>query len=344
MKQQVKKIISYILIFAVSAAALLWAGSKFVHLGNVEFTDNATVRRHIVPVNSRVQGYIEEIRFTEYGKVRKGDTLVILDGSDLKLNVLRAEADYRNAVAGLAVAEKSVRSAEAAVAVSTAASEEARILMENASVDLARYSGLLAEDAVTRQLYDKAKTDYEARKAHYEMLSRQNDAAATAVEVSRRRLSQAEAAAEMSKALLETAELNLSYSVIVAPCDGYASRKELQEGQLIHPGRTLLDIVDSEEVWVAANYKETQLCHIAPGSRVRIKVDAFPDTEFKGEVSSISTATGSSLSLIPQDNSAGNFVKVRQRVPVRIEFTGDNRPEDIARLGAGMNVECCVEY
>lgn len=162
--------------------------------------------------------------------------------------------------------------------------------------------------------------------------------------MSRKRISQSDAGIELAKAMLDMAELNLSYTVIVAPCDGCTSRKEIQVGQLVQPGQTLLDVVDSGDIWVDANYKETQLCHIEPGSQVEIKVDAIPDVVFKGEVKAISTATGASLSLIPQDNSAGNFVKVRQRIPVRIDFSKDNNPEDMERLRAGMNVECSVKY
>ena len=144
--------------------------------------------------------------------------------------------------------------------------------------------------------------------------------------------------------MLETAELNLSYTVITAPCDGYTSRKEIQVGQLVQPGQTLLDVVDAGEIWVTANYKETQLHHIAEGAEVDIKVDAVPDVVFHGTVTALSKATGARLSIMPQDNSAGNFVKVRQRVPVRIEFNADNSAEDMARLRAGMNVECEVKY
>lgn len=344
MKQKNKKILSYIITTAIVATAAVWIGGKFIHLGNVEFTDNAQVQRQIVPVNSRVQGYIKEIRFKEYEKVRKGDTLVIIDDADMRLNVARATADYQNALAGRGVADRSVTSASANVAVSEASVAEAKVLMDNAATDLARYEKLLAKDAVTRQQYDRAKTDYEAKKARYEMLARQRSATSTAVDVSRQRISQSDAGIELAKALLETAKLNLSYTVIVAPCDGYASRKEIQEGQLVQPGQTLLDVIDTGDVWVTANYKETQLHHIAPGSDVDIKIDALPGIVFHGKVKAISTATGASLSLLPQDNSAGNFVKVRQRIPVRIEFTDRNRAEDVARLSAGMNVECSVRY
>lgn len=176
------------------------------------------------------------------------------------------------------------------------------------------------------------------------MLLRQRAASSTAVDISRERITQSEAGIELARALLEIAELNLSYTVITAPCDGYASRKEIQVGQLVQPGQTLLDIVDSGDIWVDANYKETQLHHIAIGSPVDITVDAIPGVVFKGVVKSISAATGAQISLLPQDNSAGNFVKVRQRVPMRIEFTDDNDPGAMEALRAGMNVECSVRY
>ncbi|MCM1522678.1 MAG: HlyD family secretion protein [Muribaculaceae bacterium] len=341
MRHRTKKIISYVITIAVVIAAGAWVASKFVHLGKVEFTDNAQVQRQIVPVNSRVQGYIKEIRFKEYEQVKKGDTLVIIDDADMRLRVSQARADYQNAMAGRNVADHSVNVASANVAVSEASIAETKVLMENAAVDLERYKKLLEKDAVTRQQYDGAETDYKAKKARYEMLAKQRSATTSVVTETRERIAQTDAGIELAKAMLETAELNLSYTVITAPCDGFTSRKEIQVGQLVQPGQTLLDIVDGSDVWVTANYKETQLKHIHPGSDVEIEVDAIPDRVYSGKVVSISTATGSSLSLLPQDNSAGNFVKVRQRIPVRIELTDTVGSE---RLKAGMNVECKVKY
>lgn len=344
MKHRTKKLISYIVTIIIIAIATVWVCSKFVHFGNVEFTDNAQVVRQIVPVNSRVQGYIKEIRFVEYEYVRKGDTLVIIDDADMRLRLAQARADYQNAVAGRGVADRSVSVAAANVAVSEASIAEAKVLMENAATEVARHAKLLEQDAVTRQRYDAIKTDYEAKKARYEMLSRQRSATSSVVAETRQRIAQNDAGIELAKAVLEMAELNLSYTVITAPCDGYTSRKEIQVGQLVQAGQTLVDVVDSQDVWVTANYKETQTGNIVPGCDVDIRVDAIPDIVFHGQVVALSEATGASLSLIPQDNSAGNFVKVRQRIPVRIEFTSDNASEDMARLRAGMNVECEVKY
>lgn len=343
MNHRSRKIISYAISAAIIIFATIWVAGKFIHLGNVEYTDNAQIRQHIVPVNSRVQGYIKEIRFDEYQAVHKGDTLVIIDDADMRLNVARARAEYENALAGLSVADRSVESASANVSVSEASVKEAKVLMDMAYTDLQRYSRLLEKDAVTRQQYDGAKTDYEAKKARYEMLARQRSASNTVVNLNRQRISQSQAGIDLAKALLETAELNLSYTIILAPCDGYASRKEIQEGQLVQPGQTMLDVVDSSEIWVDANYKETQLQHITEGSSVEIEVDAIPGKIFDGTVEAISYATGASLSLLPQDNSAGNFVKVRQRVPVRIRFN-ENNSDAIKQLRAGMNVECSVRY
>lgn len=344
MKHRTKKIISYIVSLIVIIVAALWVGDKFIHFGNVEFTDNAQVSQQIVPVNCRVQGYIKEIRFNEYQPVKKSDTLVIIDDSDIKLQLTQARADYQNALAGKTITDHSVGVASANVAVSEASIEEARIIMENAAADYERYKHLLENDAVTRQQFDGIKTDYEAKKARYNILSRQKAATTSVVNETRQRISQSEAGIELAKALVETAELNLSYTVITAPCDGVTSRKDIQVGQLVQPGQTLLDVVDSSDIWVNANYKETQLKHIKPGSEVEILVDAIPDVVFKGTVTAISSATGSSLSLIPQDNSAGNFVKVRQRIPVRIEFDSSNSPESMSLLKAGMNVECEIRY
>lgn len=248
MNHRSKKIISYIVTIAVILFAILWIGGKFYHPGNVEFTDNATVQQQIVPVNSRVQGYIKEIRFNEYEPVHKGDTLVLIDDSDMRLHVARARADYRNALAGRSVADRSVGVASANVAVTEASIAEAKVLMDMAYTDLQRYTALLDKDAVTRQQYDAVCTDYEAKKARYDMLSRQRSATTSVVNETRERIAQNDAGIELAEALLETAMLDLSYCAIIAPCDGFASRKEIQVGQLVQPGQTLLDVIDGAEI------------------------------------------------------------------------------------------------
>lgn len=344
MNKKTKKLTFNIVVIVLLTIGLAWVCARFVHLGNVEFTDNAQVRQHIVPVNSRVQGFIKKIYFTEYQTVHKGDTLAVIEDSEFRFRLAQAEADYQNALSGKTVVTSTIHTTQNNIAVSDASVQEAKIRLDNAGREYNRYKNLLAQDAVTRQQYDAVQTEYAASKARYELLLRQKQSTALVNQEQTRRLEQTDAGIKVAEAALNLARLNLSYTVILAPCDGITGRKEIQEGQLVQPGQTLVDLVDEKDKWVVANYKETQTAHINEGYKVDIEVDAVPGVVFKGLVKSVSQATGASFSLIPQDNSAGNFVKVEQRIPVRIEFSKDNRPEDMKRLRTGMNVECIVNY
>ena len=229
------------------------------------------------------------------------------------------------------------------ILVTDAGIQEAAVRLKNAEADYKRYTAMIKKNAVTVQQYDRVKTEYGAAKARYEQMTRQKQSTSLVKHEQTQRLEQNDAAIKVA-AELNLAKLNLSYTVIVATADGMTGRKNIHEGQLVQPGQTMVTLIDETEKWVIANYKETQTSVMQNGQKVDIQVDAVPGVKFTGVVSSISDATGSSLSLMPQDNSAGNFVKVEQRIPVRIEFTADNKPEDLARLRAGMNVECKVRY
>lgn len=344
MERKKKKLIYNVVVSLLLITGLVWVCSHFVHLGNVAYTDNAQVKQLIVPVNSRVQGFIKKIYFDEYREVHKGDTLVLIEDSEFRFRLAQAEADFQNAISGKNAVATTVHTTQNNIAVSDAGLLEAKVRLDNAEREYHRYKKLLAQDAVTKQQYDAVQTNYEVSKARYELLLRQRQSTTLVKQEQTHRLEQTDAGIKLAQAALELARLNLSYTVILAPCDGTTGRKEIQEGQLIQPGQTLVDIVDENERWIVANYKETQTTHIREGQPVEIEVDAVPGIMFKGAVKSISRATGASFSLLPQDNSAGNFVKVEQRIPVRIEFSADNRPEDMERLRAGMNVECVVNY
>ena len=344
MTQKTKKLIYNIFACILLLGAISWVCEKFIHLGNVEFTENAQVKQLIVPVNSRVQGYIKEVRFDEYQKVQKGDTLVIIEDVEYRYMVAQAEANLANAQTGKDAMHNVISTTATNLSVTDASIEEARIVFENAERNYKRFSTLYEQNAVTRQQYDDMNTTYLAAKARYDMLCRQKESVQSVSREQNTRLGQNEAGIKLAEAALELARLNLSYTVVLAPCDGYTGRKEIQQGQLIQPGQTLVDIVDSEEKWIVANYKETQTANITEGCEVEIEVDAVPDHKFKGVVRSISRATGASFSLMPQDNSSGNFVKIEQRIPVRIDFTEDNDTEAMERVSAGMNVECKVLY
>ena len=344
MQHKTKKRIYNFTVVSAIAAGLVWVVLRFVHFGRVEYTDNAQIKQLIVPVHSRLQGFVREIRFDDFQPVRKGDTLALIEDAEFRFRLAQARADYANAQAGRSAMSATLSTTDNNLSVSDAGIEEARIHLENAEREYRRYASLLEQEAVTRQHYDAVKTNYEALKARYEMLQRQRTSTSLVKREQRERLDQTEAAILLAGAAVELAELNLSYTVITAPCDGTTGRKNIEVGQLVQPGQPLVDIVSDDEIWVVANYKETQTARIGEGMPVSIEVDAVPGITFSGRVQSISQATGAAFSLLPQDNSAGNFVKVEQRIPVRIAFDDRNAPEDISRLRAGMNAECEIHY
>lgn len=236
-----------------------------------------------------------------------------------------------------------INTTQSNILVTEAAIEEQLVRLENAETDYKRYAELMKEEAVTPQQFDRVKTDYAATKAKYEQLLRQKQSSLLVKQEQIQRLGQNESDIKLAEAALNLAKLNLSYTVICATADGVTGRKNIHEGELVQAGQTLVTLVDGTEKWVIANYKETQTTDMRQGQVVRMKVDAIPNVVYEGRIVSISDATGSFYSLIPQDNSAGNFVKVEQRIPVRIQFTEKNSKESLSRLRAGMNVECSVE-
>lgn len=341
--RKTKKLIYNTTVIALLLIGVMYVCSRFIHLGNVEYTDNAQVRQHITPVNTRVQGFIKKIYFDEYKPVHKGDTLLVIEDSEFKLRLAQAEADLANALAGRQATNAGIATTQNNISVNEATVEEIRVQRANAGRELQRYKKLLEQDAVTKQQYDNVKTAYDAINARYEQALRTRHSTSLSKNEQTHRLGQNEAAVRLAQAAVDLAKLNLSYTVIVATCDGVTGRKDIHEGQLVQPGQTMVDIVDDGELWVVANYRETQLPNIKEGASVTFTADAVPGVEYKGVVESLSDATGAAFSLIPQDNATGNFVKVEQRVPVRIRLHG-NDTADVRRLRAGFNVECKVKY
>lgn len=344
MRKRTKKLLYNIFVCIFLAIIFIWVMSKFIHWGNVEFTDNAQSKQLIVPVNSRIQGFLKEIHFEEYQEVKKGDTLAIIEDQEFVYRQAQAEADYQNAITGKNAMHIVINTTQSNIKVNDASIREAKIRLDNAEKNYNRYKNLLTKEAVTKQQFDDIKTNYDAAKARYDMLNSQKQSATLIKQEQNTRLGQNDAGIKVAKAALDLARLNLSYTIILAPCDGVTGRKNIQAGQLIQPGQTIVDIVDENDKWVIANYKESQISNIKTGQRVDIEFDAIPNVKYKGTVKSISRATGASFSLMPQDNSAGNFVKVEQRIPIRIDFTHENSKADMAKIGAGLNAECTVKY
>ncbi len=317
---------------------ILWASRFFWRYTVYEITNDATIDQYVVPVNIRVPGYIKDVRFTEHQLVKAGDTLVTLDDSEYRIKLMDAEAALNDAEAaarsmhsGILISDKEVDIYEANLA-------ETKAKLWKLEQDHKRYADLLAEESVSQQQFEQADADYKAMKAHHNSLLLQQESARLSSTEMRDKYRSAEANIMRKRADLDMAKLNLSYTFVTAPYDGYMGRRTLESGQLVQAGQSLTYIIRGDRKWVTANYKETQIADIYVGQEVTIRVDAFKGKKFRGQVTAISEATGSKYSLVPTDNSAGNFVKIQQRIPVRIDFV-DVSAEDMQRLRAGMMVE-----
>ncbi len=336
-----KKIIANIFIMAFILCGIAWIASIFIHIGG-EYTDNAQVRQNIVPVSARVQGFVKEIRFEDFQEVKKGDTLLLIEDSEYCLRLAQARSDYQNALVGKTAMETGISAIQNNIYVTDAGMQEVEILIKNAETDYERFKVLLENNAVTQQQFDEVKTRYESLKAKLQTMERQKRSTSLSKTEQTQRLKQNELRIEVAQAALELAALNLSYTVVMAPCDGTMSRKSIQEGELVMPGKPLFSVIDNSSKWIIANYRETQRRNIAPGDKVEISVDAFPRHRLEGVVEAVSDATGAQYSISSPDNSTGNFVKVEQRIPVKIVFTSNNDSGILEQLASGMNAECKV--
>lgn len=309
----------------------------FTRYKRSETSNDAQIEQYISPVNLRASGYIRKICFTEHQNVHKGDTLLILDDNEYKIRVMEAEAALKDAQAGATVINATLQTTRTNASVFEASIAEVKIRLAKLEKDRQRYRNLVERNAATPIQLEQIETEYDATRQKLDALRRQQEAANSSInEVSHRR-ENTEAAIQRAQAALEMARLNLSYTVVTAPCDGKLGRRALEEGQFINASQAVTYIIPDTQKWVVANYKETQVENLYVGQEVLITVDAISDRTFTGKITAISGATGSKYSLVPTDNSAGNFVKIQQRIPVRIDFTNLSQ-EDNERLAAGMMV------
>lgn len=329
------------IVSLIGIAILVWGIIQVIFLfldyKHTEASNDAQIEQYISPVNLRASGYIKKIYFTEHQEVHKGDTLLVLDDREYKIRVMEAEAALKDAMAGATVIDATLQTTQTTASVYDSSISEIEIRLAKLEKDRQRYENLVQRNAATPIQLEQIETEYSALQRKLEATKRQRKAALSGVnEVSHRR-ENVEAGIQRATAALEMARLNLSYTVVVAPCDGKLGRRALEEGQYITAGQTITYILPDTQKWVIANYKETQVENLAVGQEVKIKVDAVSDKEFTGKITAISGATGSKYSLVPTDNSAGNFVKIQQRIPVRIDFVGLSK-EDNERLATGMMV------
>jgi membrane fusion protein (multidrug efflux system) len=286
-----------------------------------EETNDAQVDSYINPVSARAGGYIRQVRFNEHQMVKQGDTLVVLDDREYRAQLQAAEAAMEDAEAQLMVLDAGISSAETATHANWDQIRAAKAKYVQQEQDIRRYINLVKEEAATgadleqvKARYDVAESDYSAAKNGL----RSSDARIAELKT---HFGLLQADIKRKQAALELAKLNLSYTVIRAPYGGRLGRKNIMEGQQIQSGQPLVSIINEGEKWITANYKETQVDGMYVGQPVEIRVDAIEDRVFKGRITAIAGSTGARFTLLPPDNSTGNFVKIIQRIPVKSGLT-----------------------
>ncbi len=326
-----------LVVVALGARAIWFATTH-------ESTDDAQVDGHITPISARVGGYVVSVRVQDNQQVKAGDTLVLLDDRDLRAQLEQKSADLAALIAtvgsrgrvGQAVAQLDQARAAAAAATATVAQDEANA--QKAANDLERYQALSARNIVSQQQLDGARAAAAATAAQLTAAQRNAVAAQEQVTAATAALAGSEARVAAARAVLDQVQLQLSYTVVRAPADGVVSKKAVEVGQLVQAGQPLMSLVPLNDVWVTANFKETQIEDVRPGADATIKADAYPDRTFHGSVESLSPATGARFSLLPPDNATGNFTKIVQRIPVRIHLEGQTDPAHLLRPGMSVDV------
>lgn len=330
--------------------------TKYMHSLAHEETDDAQIEKKMNPIIPRVSGYISKVYVKDNDFVKKGDTLFTIDKRDYQLKIdeanaalLGAEGQYEAAKADIGSAYASISVSDAQMRSAGGSIESAKIRLRQLTNDFNRYNNLYKTHTITKQQFEQAQTAKDEAENQVRVLEQQQRASSyqksviqSKSKVSDKQTEVASANIKKAKTMLDVAKLNLSYTVVTAAIDGQVSKVDIQPGQLVQPGQSLFYIINNTEAWVVANFKETQLNKMVVGQKVSLKVDAYPNYEFKGTLTSFSPATGSRFSLLPPDNATGNFVKTIQRLPVKISLDESNDPEKVKLLRPGMNVDVDV--
>ena len=310
-------------------------------------TDDAFVDGRIHTIASKVYGTIKNVYVNDNQFVRKGDVLVDIDQMDFDVRVKEAssgldvektklsELNYKLDTAG-----KQLEEFKAAFGAAKANLELQEANMKQAETDLRRAEKLFKEEILSKESYEKTKTAYDISVAQLKAVKEALKQAEAGLETQKAVMKQSAAALNPQKSLIKqkeaslgAAELNLSYTKVYASADGYVTRKSVESGNQVQAGQPLMAVVPLDDIWVTANYKETQLERVSPGQKVEIKVDTYPGKVFRGKIESIMAGTGAVFSLFPSENATGNFVKVVQRIPVKIVFDKGTDPEHVLRIG-----------
>ncbi|MHB1921124.1 MAG: HlyD family secretion protein [Chitinophagaceae bacterium] len=333
-----KKIIFPILLGLVLLGAIGFTIREYIYFQHHQDTDDAQIDGYISPIVSRVGGYITQIRFDDNQEVHQGDTLVVLDDKDYKIKLEQAEAALVAAKANVSVSQSNVVYVKSNISTAASNVEAAKIKLWKATQDFTRYQNLLNDHAITQSQFDGILAEKESAEAALSAAKSQLAAARKQAGSSEEQVSATTTDIAMKKADVDFAKLQLSYTVITAPISGIVSKRNIQPGQLIQAGQTLFAIVNDTSIYVTANFKETQMENLKPGQKANIIVDAYPNQPIQGTIDNFSGATGAEFSLLPPDNATGNFVKVVQRIPVKILLNVNRNMMKKLRPGMSVNV------
>jgi len=329
-----------IILGVILIAGIIFGIKEYIYYGKHVDTDDAQIDGDISPVVARVGGYVDSIYFQENTHVNKDQLLVKIDDRDYKVKLEQAMSAKTGAAQGVNVGESQIFENAANSASAKAKVESAKAQLDRVSKDYARYANLVSDGSITRQQFDQSKADLETAQANYQAAQDQYKAALEQEGATKNQLTVTNTGVTQRQADVDYAKLQLSYTNIVAPASGMVSKKNVQLGQLVQAGQTLFNIVNDSSIYITANFKETQLDNIRPGQKCDIDVDAYPDLKLHGSVYNFSPATGAKFSLLPPDNATGNFVKVVQRVPVKIKIDAD--AATLNKLRPGMSVAVSV--
>jgi membrane fusion protein (multidrug efflux system) len=327
---------------AIALGLTVWGVISLFDLYRYEETNDAQIEEYINPVTSRVTGFIREIKYEENQDVKKGDTLLVIDNSEYKLQQEEGEAALLNARAQISVLESNVQTTARVSEASQSQIAAAKAKLVRQQQDYDRYAKLYQVESATLQQLENSKAALDVASSEYRSATENYQASLSKVNDIKSQKGVYEAEIKRRTALLDRSKLDVGYTVIRAPYNGKMGRRTIQQGQLIQAGQTLAFIVDQDAgKWVIANFKETQIGNMRINGAAEITADAFPGRKFKGTIVSLSPATGARFSLLPPDNSTGNFVKIVQRIPVKIRLT--ERADLTAELRAGMNANVTIK-
>lgn len=312
--------------------------TKYKYATTHEDTDNAQIETYFVPVLPRMAGYVKNVNVKDYDLVKKDEVLAEIDADEAHLVLEELEADLIQSQTEIENAKANINNLNVTINSANANLKANFLRREKAKKDAERDANLLADNAVTRKQSDDSKSNAEILSAQYEAGQEDILTARSRMPILQAALHKAESAIALKKVKIEQQKLRLTYSKVYAPTSGRIGKKNVESGQFIQAGQPLMTIVQDNNFWVVANFKETQVKNLKIGDLTEMTLDAYPDVVIKGKIASIAEATGAKSSLLPADNASGNFVKVTQRVPVKIEIVDLEKNRAMLRAGLSLDV------